>query len=100
MRQPQPPGVLLPLRRTDAKQLQGLTPGQQAKHSMALKAMYNPYSQNNRTVLNDNFGIQLPLIPQVKEKRVRNYFHQVLFPIPSKLCAPTICFLSYQVCIL
>lgn len=70
MRQPQPPGVLLPLRRTDARQLQGLTPGQQSRQAMALKAMYNPQSQNNRNVMNENFGIQLPLIPQIKEKRV------------------------------
>jgi len=47
-----------------------MTPGQQSRHTIALKAMYNPHSQNNRNVLNDNFGIQLPLIPQTKDKRV------------------------------
>ncbi|KAL4227848.1 hypothetical protein ACF0H5_013286 [Mactra antiquata] len=62
-------GSLLPLRKGDPMQLQGITPGQQSKQNIALKAVYNPYSQHNRTVMNDNFGIQLPLIPQTKEKR-------------------------------
>ncbi|KAK3607906.1 hypothetical protein CHS0354_036732 [Potamilus streckersoni] len=65
LRQPQPPGSLLPLRRPI--QMQGLTPGQQLKQGMALRAVFNPYSQENRNVLNSNFGIQLPLIPQKKE---------------------------------
>lgn len=69
LRQPHPPGALLPLRRGDPTQMQGLTPGQQSKQQIALRAVYNPYSQNNRSVLNDSFGIQLPLIPQRKENR-------------------------------
>jgi len=51
-------------------QLQGMTPGQQSKQALALRAVYNPYSQQNRPVLNDSFGIQLPLIPQRKEQKV------------------------------
>lgn len=69
LRQPQPSGALLPLRKGDSVQMQGLTPGQQSKQAMALRAVYNPYSQQNRQMMNDNFGIMLPLIPQSKEKK-------------------------------
>jgi len=73
LRQPNPPGApLLPLRKGENLQLQGLTPGQQSRQFLALRAMNNPHSQANRTVLSDNFGIQLPLIPQTKEKKVTN----------------------------
>ena len=46
----------------------------QTKQSNALRAVYNPYSQQNRGVLSENFGIQLPLIPQKKEPRVKIFF--------------------------
>ncbi|XP_052277313.1 IQ domain-containing protein H-like isoform X2 [Dreissena polymorpha] len=82
LRQPVPPGAapLLPLRKGESTQLQGLTPGQQSKQALALRVMYNPHSQANRGVLNENFGIQLPLIPQSKEKK----------PAPKPLMGSTI----------
>ncbi|XP_053405574.1 IQ domain-containing protein H-like isoform X3 [Mercenaria mercenaria] len=69
LRQPQPAGALLPLRKGEPTQLQGLSPGQQSKQTLALRAVYNPHSQQNRPVMNENFGIMLPLIPQSKEKK-------------------------------
>ncbi|XP_041366539.1 IQ domain-containing protein H-like isoform X2 [Gigantopelta aegis] len=50
-------------------QTQGLTPSQQLKQQCNLRAMANPYNAQNRNVLNDNYGIQLPLIPQKPEPR-------------------------------
>ncbi|WAR06286.1 IQCH-like protein [Mya arenaria] len=60
----QPPGFIALETTWD---LRKQTQGQQ--RSLALRAVYNPHSQSNRNVLNDNFGIQLPLIPQKREKR-------------------------------
>ncbi|KAL5004198.1 hypothetical protein ScPMuIL_017654 [Solemya velum] len=51
-------------------QLQGLTPGQQFQQMQALKAVANPYSQQNRQVLSDNYSIQLPLIHQRRETKL------------------------------
>ncbi|XP_052805677.1 IQ domain-containing protein H-like isoform X2 [Mya arenaria] len=84
LRQPNPPGAapLLPLRRGEVMQLQGLSPGQQSKQSLALRAVYNPHSQSNRNVLNDNFGIQLPLIPQKREKR-KSSQRALNLPVPA-----------------
>ncbi|KAK3096782.1 hypothetical protein FSP39_003245 [Pinctada imbricata] len=62
LRQPQPSGSLLPKRQ--AMQIQGPTPGQQSRHMLTLRAVLNPYSNANRDAMNDNFGIQLPLINQ------------------------------------
>ncbi|XP_070208772.1 IQ domain-containing protein H-like isoform X2 [Littorina saxatilis] len=59
MRQPHPPGVKLPARRSQVK---GLTPGQKHHQQWTLRAIFNPQNQQNRPVMRENFGIQLPLI--------------------------------------
>lgn len=62
VRQPQGSrsNALLPKRQ--AVQMPGPTPGQQTKHMLTLRAVLDPYSNMNRQALNNNFGIQLPLI--------------------------------------
>ncbi|WAQ98912.1 IQCH-like protein [Mya arenaria] len=71
----QPPGFIALETTWDLrKQTQGqqrvqMSQGYGPRQSLALRAVYNPHSQSNRNVLNDNFGIQLPLIPQKREKR-------------------------------
>ncbi|XP_021362303.1 IQ domain-containing protein H-like isoform X2 [Mizuhopecten yessoensis] len=67
LRQPQPPGALLPKRQQ--VQVAGPSPGQQTKHMLTLRAVLNPMHGQNRQSLNDNFGIQLPLIPQRNENK-------------------------------
>ncbi|XP_069138728.1 IQ domain-containing protein H-like isoform X4 [Argopecten irradians] len=69
LRQPQPPGSLLPKRQQ--VQVSGPSPGQQTKHMLTLRAVLNPMHGQNRQSLNDNFGIQLPLIPQRVENKRR-----------------------------
>ncbi|XP_048255584.1 IQ domain-containing protein H-like isoform X2 [Haliotis rufescens] len=65
--QPLPPGAKLPLRQP--VQSQGLTPGQQHKQQWGLRAVYNPYNSQSRSVLQENYGIQLPLIADKREAR-------------------------------
>ncbi|XP_052701435.1 IQ domain-containing protein H-like isoform X2 [Crassostrea angulata] len=62
MRQPQASrnNALLPKRQS--VQMPGPTPGQQTKHMLTLRAVLDPQSNMNRQTLNENFGIQLPLI--------------------------------------
>lgn len=63
MRQPHPPGVKLPARRV---QMKGLTPGQKHSQQWTLRAIFNPHNQQNRPIMRENFGIQLPLINERK----------------------------------
>lgn len=66
MRQPHPPGVKLPARRMQTK---GLTPGQKHSQQWTLRAIFNPHNQQNRPVMRENFGIQLPLINERKSAK-------------------------------
>ncbi|KAK7478399.1 hypothetical protein BaRGS_00030324 [Batillaria attramentaria] len=61
MRQPHPPGVKLPAR-LEKDAYKGLSPGQKHYQQWTLRAIFNPQNQNNRPVMRENFGIQLPLI--------------------------------------
>ncbi|XP_067666806.1 IQ domain-containing protein H-like [Haliotis asinina] len=65
--QPLHPGAKLPLRQP--VQSQGLTPGQQHKQQWGLRAVYNPYNSQSRNVLQENYGIQLPLIADKRDAR-------------------------------
>lgn len=47
-----------------------LSPGQRFKHGVALKAVANPLNEKNRDILHDNYGIQLPVIPDKKQTKV------------------------------
>ncbi|PVD19960.1 hypothetical protein C0Q70_20454 [Pomacea canaliculata] len=66
MRQPQPPGVMLPARRV---QLKGLSPGQRHHQQWALRTIFNPHNEQNRPVMRENFGIQLPLINERRSQK-------------------------------
>ncbi|XP_064651541.1 IQ domain-containing protein H-like isoform X2 [Lineus longissimus] len=51
-------------------QTHGLTPAQVLKTGHNVKAIHNPYNPQNRNVLHDNYGIQLPLIVDKRHNRV------------------------------
>ncbi len=51
-------------------QTAGLTPGQDFKQNWSNRAINNPYNTQNRNVLNESYGIQLPLIMDRKGPRV------------------------------
>ncbi|XP_050402803.1 IQ domain-containing protein H isoform X1 [Patella vulgata] len=70
VRKPMMSSAMLPTKQP--VQLQGLTPGQQMKQQRNLRAMFNPHNQQNRNVMQDNFGVQLPLIHTKKESKAPN----------------------------
>ncbi|XP_005098111.1 IQ domain-containing protein H isoform X2 [Aplysia californica] len=66
-RQPLPPGSKLPARKM--MQMQGLTPGQRHHQQWTLRTVINPQNQQNRSVMKENFGIQLPLINERRTQK-------------------------------
>ncbi|XP_033124079.1 IQ domain-containing protein H-like isoform X2 [Anneissia japonica] len=48
----------------------GPSPGQQAKFTYNMKALHDPFSTQNRKLVNENYGISLPLIVERRQNKV------------------------------
>ncbi|XP_064607991.1 IQ domain-containing protein H-like isoform X2 [Liolophura sinensis] len=59
----------VPSKQQQSIQMTGLTPGQMARHLWSIRAIGNPQNVCNRQVLNDQYGIQLPLLPQKTQSK-------------------------------
>ncbi|XP_013393394.1 IQ domain-containing protein H isoform X2 [Lingula anatina] len=53
-------------RKTPRYQLTGATPGQKLKQVWSMRVAQNPHNPQNRTVMQDNFGVQLPQLEDRK----------------------------------
>ncbi|XP_077988694.1 IQ domain-containing protein H-like [Glandiceps talaboti] len=49
--------------------MQGPSPGQQSKYAWSMRAVHDPTNSHNRQVLNDTYGVSLPLIVDKRQHK-------------------------------